>query len=141
MYIAKQKVKGKDYYYLRKSVREGKKVMSKNVAYLGKDKKEADIKAKKIIEKMTNELKNKSEEKIEQKRDDKISSLEKKDISIDEMAVFCKRKGFVYPSGEIYGGLAGFFDYGHLGVLLKRNFENLWRNFFLGLDENFAEIE
>ena len=46
MYVAKQKVKGKDYYYLRKSVREGEKVKSKNIAYLGKDKKEAQIKAK-----------------------------------------------------------------------------------------------
>ena len=55
MYIAKQKVKGKDYYYLRKSVREGKKVMSKNVAYLGKDKKEAELKSKEIIKEMKNE--------------------------------------------------------------------------------------
>ena len=137
MYVAKQKVKGKDYYYLRKSVREGEKVKSKNIAYLGKDKKEAQIKAKEMINKIENE-KNIKVKKIEKKEDIR---LEKKEISIDEMAVFCKRKGFVYASGEIYGGLAGFFDYGHLGVLLKRNFENLWRNFFLGLDENFAEIE
>src|SRR3989344_3412713 len=144
MYIAKQKVKGKDYYYLRKSVREGKKVMSKNVAYLGKDKKEAELKSKKIIKEMENEEQKSDLEKgvkISNEKRKEISSLEKKEISIDEMAVFCKRKGFVYPSGEIYGGLAGFFDYGHLGVLLKRNFENLWRNFFLGLNENFAEIE
>jgi glycyl-tRNA synthetase len=33
-------------------------------------------------------------------------------LSIDDMAVFCKRKGFVFPSSEIYGGMAGFFDYG-----------------------------
>src|SRR3989338_539938 len=144
MYIAKQKVKGKDYYYLRKSVREGKKVMSKNVAYLGKDKKEAQIKAKKIISQMdrikqTSDLERSL--KVSNEEIKEINSLEKKEISIDEMAVFCKRKGFVYASGEIYGGLAGLFDYGHLGVLLKRNFETLWRDFFLGLDENFAEIE
>ena len=132
MYIVKQKVKGKDYFYLRKSIRKGEKVISKNIAYLGKNKKDAQLKAKRIISKM-------DEEKKEQKNE--ISSLEKKEISIEEMAIFCKRKGFVYASGEIYGGLAGFFDYGHLGVLLKRNFENLWRNFFLGLDENFVEIE
>ena len=42
-YIVKQKVNGSDYYYLRKSVREGAKVMSKNVAYLGKDKAEAAL--------------------------------------------------------------------------------------------------
>lgn len=62
-------------------------------------------------------------------------------LSIDELATFCKRKGFVYPSGEIYGGLAGLYDYGHLGTLVKKNFENLWRNYFLGLHDNFYEIE
>ena len=64
-----------------------------------------------------------------------------KDITIDELATFCKRKGFVYPSAEIYGGLAGFWDYGHLGTSLKKNFENLWRRYFLGLSDNFYEIE
>ena len=42
-------------------------------------------------------------------------------ISIEDMASFCKRKGFIYQSGEIYGGYAGFFDFGHLGVELKNN--------------------
>ena len=125
MYIAKQKVKGKDYYYLRKSVREGKKVMSKNVAYLGKDKKEAQIKAKKIISQMdrvkqTPDLE--KEVKIPNKKIEEISRLEKKEISIDEMAVFCKRKGFAYASGEIYGGLAGLFDFGHFGGFFKKKF-------------------
>lgn len=47
-------------------------------------------------------------------------------ITIDEMATFCKRKGFVYPNSEIYGGLAGFFDYGPLGVEMKNNLKNDW---------------
>lgn len=51
------------------------------------------------------------------------------------------RRGFFYPSSEIYGGSAGFYDFGHLGVLLKRKFENTWRTYFLGLDQNFVEIE
>lgn len=51
------------------------------------------------------------------------------------------RRGFFYPSSEIYGGSAGFYDFGHLGALLKRKFENVWRNYFLGLDQNFVEIE
>ncbi len=58
-----------------------------------------------------------------------------------ELATFCKKKGFMYPSSEIYGGLSGFYDYGHLGTKLKHNFENLWRAFFLGLHDNFHEIE
>lgn len=61
--------------------------------------------------------------------------------SAQDVATFCKKKGFMYPSSEIYGGLAGFYDYGHLGTKLKHNFENLWRNFFLGLEDNFFEIE
>ena len=51
-YIVKQKVHGKDYYYLRKSVREGKKVLSKNLAYLGKTREEAEIKAENFLKNM-----------------------------------------------------------------------------------------
>ena len=61
--------------------------------------------------------------------------------TVQDLVVFCKKKGLVYPSSEIYGGLAGFYDYGHLGTKLKHNFENLWRKYFLGLDDNFFEIE
>lgn len=52
-----------------------------------------------------------------------------------------KRRGFFWQSSEIYGGLSGFYDYAHLGTLLKRRWENLWRKFFLGLNDNFYEIE
>ncbi len=58
-----------------------------------------------------------------------------------DLTTFCKKKGFIYPSSEIYGGLAGLYDYGHLGTKLKHNFENIWRNYFLGLDDNYVEIE
>ncbi len=58
-----------------------------------------------------------------------------------ELATFCKKKGFIYPSSEIYGGVAGLYDYGHLGTRLKKNFEALWRKYFLGLNDNFHEIE
>ncbi len=58
-----------------------------------------------------------------------------------ELATFFKKKGFIYPSSEIYGGLAGFYDYGHLGTPLKHNFENVWRKYFLSLDDNYHELE
>ena len=58
-----------------------------------------------------------------------------------ELAMFFKNKGFIYPSSEIYGGVAGLYDYGHLGTKLKKNFEDLWRRFFLNLNDNFFEIE
>ncbi len=47
-------------------------------------------------------------------------------LSIDELATFCKRKGFVYPSGEVYGGLAGFWDFGPLGVEFVNNLKKFW---------------
>ena len=47
-------------------------------------------------------------------------------ISIEDITTFCKKKGFVYPSSEIYGGMAGFFDYGPLGVELKNNIKQQW---------------
>lgn len=52
-----------------------------------------------------------------------------------------KRRGFFWISSEIYGGFGGFYEYGHVGTLLKRKLENLWRKYFLSLDENFFEIE
>lgn len=52
-------------------------------------------------------------------------------ISIEDMATFCKRKGFVYPSAEIYGGLAGFWDFGPMGVELKNNIKQHWWKTFI----------
>lgn len=59
----------------------------------------------------------------------------------EDLIRFCKEKGFIYASSDIYGGLQGFYDYGHAGTALKKNFENVWKKFFLGLNENFHEIE
>ncbi len=51
-------------------------------------------------------------------------------INIEEMATFCKRKGIVYPSADIYGGLNGFFDFGPLGVEIKNNIkQSFWKKF------------
>jgi glycyl-tRNA synthetase len=52
----------------------------------------------------------------------------------DKIMTLAKRRGYLYPSYEIYGGVAGFYDYGPLGSLLKNNIENLWRSFFLFKD-------
>lgn len=51
-----------------------------------------------------------------------------------------KRRGFLTPSFEIYGGVAGFYSYGPLGSVMKRNIENLWRRFYL-FREGFIEID
>jgi glycyl-tRNA synthetase len=61
-------------------------------------------------------------------------------VSIDTVENIAKRRGFFFISDEIYGGSAGFYTYGHLGTLMKRKLENLWRNFFLD-EDNFYEID
>ena len=40
---------------------------------------------------------------------------------MEEIVALCKRRGFVFPSSEIYGGVGSTYDYGHYGVLLKNN--------------------
>ncbi len=45
---------------------------------------------------------------------------------MDNIAALAKRRGFIYPGSEIYGGIAGFWDYGPLGVELKNNIKRAW---------------
>ena len=47
-------------------------------------------------------------------------------VSMDELVALCKRRGFIYPASEIYGGINGFWDYGPLGVVLKNNIRDSW---------------
>ncbi len=47
-------------------------------------------------------------------------------LTLEKLTSFCKTRGFVYPSSEIYGGLGGIYDYGHYGYLLKENIKNAW---------------
>lgn len=57
-------------------------------------------------------------------------------LTIKEMAAFCKKKGFVYPSSEIYGGISGFWDLGPLGVELFNSLKQSWWKYFVhGRDE------
>jgi len=62
-------------------------------------------------------------------------------ISIQDMAMFCKRKGFVYPSSEIYGGLSGFWDFGPMGTELLNNIKREWWKYFVQSKENMVGIE
>ncbi|MCB9875604.1 MAG: glycine--tRNA ligase, partial [Planctomycetaceae bacterium] len=55
---------------------------------------------------------------------------------MDKLVSLCKRRGFLFQSSEIYGGLNGFWDYGPLGVELKRNVkEAWWRDMVTGHDD------
>jgi glycyl-tRNA synthetase len=50
---------------------------------------------------------------------------------MEKIVSLAKRRGFIYPSSEIYGGINGFWDYGPLGVELKRNIKDAWWNDFV----------
>ena len=60
---------------------------------------------------------------------------------MEKIVALCKRRGFVYPSFEIYGGLAGFFDYGPLGLALKRNITDLWWKQFVTEREDVFGVD
>jgi len=47
-------------------------------------------------------------------------------VTMDEITALAKRRGFIFQSSEIYGGIGGFFDYGPLGAILKRNVKDAW---------------
>lgn len=60
---------------------------------------------------------------------------------MDKIVSLCKRRGFIYQGSEIYGGLAGTFDYGPLGVTLKNNIKNLWWKMFVSGREDMYGID
>ena len=62
-------------------------------------------------------------------------------LSIEDMAAFCKKKGFVYRSSDIYGGFSGFWDYGPLGVELFNNIKASWWKFFVQSREDMVGID
>ena len=59
----------------------------------------------------------------------------------DNILNIASKRGFFYPSAEIYGATAGFWTYGHLGTRVKHNWENLWKKAFLGLSPFYFEID
>ncbi|WOF16482.1 glycine--tRNA ligase [Methanoplanus sp. FWC-SCC4] len=58
----------------------------------------------------------------------------------DKVIELARRRGFVWPSSECYGSVAGFIDYGPLGAMMKRKIENVWRDFYV-VREGYFEIE
>ena len=51
---------------------------------------------------------------------------ERSPLRMEDLVSLCARRGFIFPSGELYGGINGFWDYGPLGVELKNNLKALW---------------
>ena len=60
---------------------------------------------------------------------------------MEKIVSLCKRRGFVFQSSEIYGGINGFWDYGPLGAELKRNVKELWWNTMTRQREDVAGLE
>jgi glycyl-tRNA synthetase len=60
---------------------------------------------------------------------------------MEKVVALCKRRGFVYPSSEIYGGIAGLYDYGPYGVALRRNLRELWWRHVVDLREDVVGLE
>jgi glycyl-tRNA synthetase len=62
-------------------------------------------------------------------------------VTMDKVASLSKRRGFVFPGSEIYGGLANTWDYGPLGVELKRNVKDLWWKRFVHHRRNIVGLD
>ncbi|MFQ5647671.1 MAG: glycine--tRNA ligase [Candidatus Aenigmatarchaeota archaeon] len=62
-------------------------------------------------------------------------------MGAEKILDIAKRRGFFWQSSLVHGSVAGFWDYAHVGSMLKRKFEDAWRRFYIGLDDNFYEIE
>ena len=65
----------------------------------------------------------------------------KENLQMEKIVSLCKRRGFVFQSSEIYGGINGFWDYGPLGAELKRNVKDLWWNAMTREREDVAGLE
>ena len=63
------------------------------------------------------------------------------DVNLEDITSLCKRRGFIFQGSEIYGGLAGTWDYGPLGVQLKRNIQSAWWNMFVENREDIYGID
>lgn len=59
----------------------------------------------------------------------------------EDVQSLAKRRGFLWQSAEIYGSMAGFYDYGAMGAKLKRRWEDLWLKYFTGLGDNYHLID
>jgi glycyl-tRNA synthetase len=61
--------------------------------------------------------------------------------TMDDLVSLCKRRGFIFQSGEIYGGLQGMYDYGPLGVELKNNLKNAWWSAMIYDNDNIEGLD
>ncbi|MEM5801125.1 MAG: glycine--tRNA ligase [Candidatus Aenigmatarchaeota archaeon] len=60
---------------------------------------------------------------------------------LEDIQRLCLSRAIIFPTAEIYGGLSGCFDYGPIGVLIKRKFLDYWRQFFVKNEDNIFELD
>src|SRR5579864_814906 len=60
---------------------------------------------------------------------------------LERLVSLCKRRGFVYQNSEIYGGVGGVYDFGPLGVEMRRNLRNHWWMYMVQTRDNVVGIE
>lgn len=70
-----------------------------------------------------------------------MEKITEKNVTLEKIVALCKRRGFVYQSAEIYGGLNGVYDFGPLGVLLKNNITQLWINTLKQMPEDVVFLD
>jgi glycyl-tRNA synthetase len=62
-------------------------------------------------------------------------------VTMDKIVALCKRRGFIFPSSEIYGGVGSTYDFGHYGVLLKGNVKNEWWRAMVGRRDDIVALD
>lgn len=60
---------------------------------------------------------------------------------LEDIVSLCKRRGFIFPGSDVYGGMAGTWDFGPLGVMLKRNITNLWWHYWVDQRDDMYGID
>ena len=70
-----------------------------------------------------------------------MTTEESKELTFDTLVSLSKRRGFVFPSSEVYGGIGGFWDYGPLGVEMKNNIKREWWRFMIQERDDVVGID
>src|ERR1700712_2787823 len=65
----------------------------------------------------------------------------KSEAKLEDIVSLCKRRGFIFPGSDVYGGLSGTWDYGPLGLQLKKNIMNLWWKMFVENAEDMLGVD
>ncbi len=73
--------------------------------------------------------------------DQKLGGYVEMSSSLENIVSLAKRRGFIYPGSDVYGGLSGTWDYGPLGVALKKNIMNLWWKMFVDDREDMYGVD